>query len=105
MRELNEDDYKDGKPSAKNPPNNTTTADTLSPKQRYFSFIQRNEAKFCDGYDSDGNSGPFVPKRIVVKTVEKDKDIVPILEAPPMAVTVMFPDTVTDSTKGSSKQY
>ena len=44
-------------------------------------------------------SGPFVPARIMVKTVKEDKDVVPILEPPPVAATIMFPDTSIDKTK------
>ena len=43
--------------------------------------------------------GPFVPARIMVKTVKEDKDIVPILEPPPVVATVMLPDTSIDRTK------
>ena len=61
-----------------------------------------DEGKFCDGYDSDGESRPFIPDRIMVKTVEEEEDIVPTLEAPPVKVTVIFPDKATDTTKTTS---
>ena len=48
MTEFDEDDMEDCKPAAKNPPNDTAKTDTPSPKQRDLSYIQRNEAKFCD---------------------------------------------------------
>eukprot|EP00751_Fragilariopsis_kerguelensis_P049104 CAMPEP_0171041876 /NCGR_PEP_ID=MMETSP0736-20130129/45921_1 /TAXON_ID=186038 /ORGANISM="Fragilariopsis kerguelensis, Strain L26-C5" /LENGTH=74 /DNA_ID=CAMNT_0011490251 /DNA_START=21 /DNA_END=245 /DNA_ORIENTATION=+ len=48
MTELDEHDMEDGKPVAKNPPNDTAETTTPSPKQRDLSFIQRNEAKICD---------------------------------------------------------
>ena len=68
------DGMEDGKPVAKNPPTNTDTAtasttDTPSLKQRYLSYIQRNEAKFCDKYDSDGKNGPCVPERIMIISI------------------------------------
>ena len=35
----------------------------------------------------------------MVETVDEEEDIVPILEGrPPVAVTVMFPDTATNTT-------
>ena len=83
----------------KNPPNNTAKTDTPSPKQRNLSRIQRNKTKFCDGYDSDGEDGPLVLERIMVKTVKEDEDIFPTLEPPPVAATVMLLDTTTDTTK------
>ena len=99
MTEFNEDDMEHGKPAAKNSPNNTAKTDKLSSKQRDLSYIQRNEAKFCDRYDSDGESGPFITDIIMVERVEEEEDIVLTLEGPRVAVTVMFPDTTTDTTK------
>ena len=49
MREFDEDNMEDGKSFAKNPPNDTAETATPSPKQRDLSYIQSNEAKFCDG--------------------------------------------------------
>ena len=43
--------------------------------------------------------GSIVPETIMVKTVKEDNDIVPTLERPHVAVTVMFPDTATDTTQ------
>ena len=43
----------------------------LSPKQRGVSHIQREETKFCDGNDSDGENVAFVPERIMVEAVEE----------------------------------
>ena len=50
------------------------------------------------GTSSDCGSEPFVLERTKVKKVEEDKDIVPILEAPPVAAIVMFSDMATDTT-------
>jgi len=69
MREFDEDHMEDGKPFAKNLSNDTAKTATPSLKQRYLSYIQKNEVKFCDRYDSDGESRPFVQERIMVKTV------------------------------------
>ena len=68
MTEFDEDNMEDGKPYAKNPPKDTTKTDTPSPKQRDLSYIRTYEEDFGDGYDSDGENGPFVPKIIMVKT-------------------------------------
>ena len=81
MNEFDENKMEDGKPFATNPPNDTTT-NTPSQKQIDLSCVHRNEAKFCEGYGSDGENGPFVPERIMVKTVEKGNDIIPTLETP-----------------------
>ena len=35
----------------------------------------------------------------MVETVKREEDNVPTLEGPPVAVTVMFPDTATDTTQ------
>ena len=83
----------------KKTPNNTATTNTTSPKQRDLSRIQRNKANLCDWYGGDGENGPSIPERIMVDTVENDEDIVPILEAPPVAATVKFSDMTTDTTK------
>ena len=48
MTEFDEYDMEDGKPAAKNSPNNTAKTDTPSPKQRDLSYIQTNEVKFRD---------------------------------------------------------
>ena len=97
MTEFDEDNMEDGKPYAKNPPKDTAETDTPSLKQRDLSYIRKNKEKFGDGYDSDGEIGPFVPETIMVETVEEDDDIVPTREQSPKAVTVMFPDTATDT--------
>ena len=63
MTEFDEDNMEDGKPYVKNPPKDTTKTDTPSPKQRDLSYIQRNEAKFCDEYDSDDKMDPLYRKK------------------------------------------
>lgn len=67
----------DGKPFAKEKPNDTATTNTTSPKQRDLSHIQRNKGKLCDWYGGDGENWPSVPERIMVDTVEENKGIVP----------------------------
>ena len=99
MMEFDEDDMEDGRPAAIKAPNNTTKTNPPSPKQRYLSYFQRNEAKFCDGYDSDGEIGPFVPERFFVETVDEEEDNVLTPKGPPMVVTWMLSDTATDTTK------
>ena len=81
MRGFNENNMKDGKPFATISPNDATI-DTPSLKQRDLSCIQRNEAKFCDRYGNDSENGPFLPERIISKTVQKDKGIIPTPETP-----------------------
>ena len=99
MMEFGVDDMEDGKPAAKDPPNDTAETDTPSPKQRDLSYFRKNEEKFSEGYDSDGESGPFIPDKIMVETVQDEMDIVPTLEGPPVIVTEMFSDPMTDTTK------
>ena len=57
--EFHEDNMKHGEPGAKNPTNDTAKTNTPSPKQRDLSYIQRNEAKFCDEYDNDKKVSPL----------------------------------------------
>ena len=99
MNEYDEDVLEDCKPFTENRPNNTTDNNTPSPQMRDLSYIQNTEKRFDKGYDSDSEDGPFVPEQIPVETVQEDDDIVPTLTVPPVAPTVMFPDTPTDTTK------
>ena len=69
MKEFDNNNIEDGKTGAKNPSNNSTSITTSSPKSERSFHIQSNEANFCNKYDSDSKNGPFVPERIMVKTV------------------------------------
>ena len=55
--------------------------------------------KFCDGYNKDGEIGPFVLERIRVETVKEEEDIVLTLEGPPVAAIVMFLDMTNNTTQ------
>ena len=67
MNEYDEEDLEDGNPFAENSLSNTTNNNIPSPKMRDLSYIQNTDKRFDKGYDSDGEDGPFVPVKYLVR--------------------------------------